>query len=463
MSKTITMKITFLGSNGVVTGSRHLVEHENTKILVDCGLFQGRHIAKRNWDPFPVDPRTINAIVLTHAHLDHTGYIPVLIKNGFKGTIYCSKATAALSAIVLRDSGNLQEEYAYLINKHESRHKNQDQNNTHEIKPLYTIEDAEKSLQYFHPIDYNSPINIGPLTVNLIFSSHILGSAFVEVSGGNQKLTFSGDLGQQHQLLMKAPPYIKQTDYLVLESTYGDRVHDKSDIFKELAQVISSTFKKNGVLVIPSFAVERTQTLLYCLYMLKKNKSIPDLPIYLDSPMAIEVTNLFCKFKEEHLLEQSLCQDLTSTAKYIRTVEESKEIDNLTHPAIIIAGSGMADGGRVVYHIKKFVSDPKNTILFVGYQAEGTLGNALISGEKKIRIYGVPHIVKAQIKKLSMLSAHADYNDILQWLSGFEQKPKKIFLTHGEPASAESLKEKIEQRFGFTVIIPKYEDYFDLD
>lgn len=453
------MKITFLNIEGEVTGSKYLIEdvgQANSKILVDCGLFQGKDNIKYNRDSFPVDPKTIDAIVLTHAHLDHTGYIPYLVKNGFEGKIYSSKATYALCEIILIDSGSLQEGYANLVNRREDSEK---------ISPLYTVKDAQRSLSFFHPVDYDKPFNIGNLTVTLIFSAHILGSSFVVISDGKNKLTFSGDLGRPNQLIMKDPPKIKDTDYLVLESTYGDRIHEESDAFQVLEQVINQTIKKSGILIIPAFAVERTQLLLYCLNQLKNKKLIPDIPVYLDSPMAIAVTELFCQFKEEHTLEESLCKDITRVAKYTRTARESKELDssNMNGPAIIIAGSGMADGGRVLYHFQKYISDKKNTILFTGYQSTGTLGQQLIKGENKIKIYGNKYIVRAEIKKLDMLSAHADYNEILEWLSGFEKAPKKVFLTHGEKAAGRNLKELIEKKFGWSVVIPKHAESFDLE
>ena len=448
------MKMTFLNIEGEVTGSRYLIEQADSKILVDCGLFQGKGNAKYNWQAFPIEPTTIDAIILTHAHLDHTGYIPYLVKNGFKGKIYSSQATYALCKIILSDSGSLQERHADFVNNQQGSEK---------ISPLYTVEDVQRSLHLFHPIDYDKPFTIGNLTLTLIFSAHILGSSFVVISDEKNTLTFSGDLGRPNQLIMKNPPTIKNTDYLVLESTYGDKLHEKSDPLLVLEQVIHQTIKKSGILIIPAFAVERTQLLLYCLAHLKNKKLIPDIAIYLDSPMAIAVTELFCEFKEEHTLEESLCHDITNVAQYIRTPQQSKMLDNdINAPAIIIAGSGMADGGRVTYHLQRYISDEKTTILFSGYQALGTLGQMLINGENMVQIYGKMHIVRAEIKKLDMFSAHADYNEILEWLSGLEKAPKKVFLTHGEESAERNLKELIEKKFGWTVIIPKHAESFDL-
>jgi metallo-beta-lactamase family protein len=446
------MKITFLGAVEEVTGSKYFIENKATKILVDCGLFQGNeNINNRNWEPFPIEPGSIEAIIVTHAHIDHTGYIPRLVKDGFKGKIYCSKATFALSSILLVDSGLLQEENA---------RKAHDPN----VVPLYTQKDAENSLKYFEPIDYDKRVNIGSLTFKLISSHHILGASFVVLSDGKRTLTFSGDLGRPNQLIMKAPPHLKQTDYLVLESTYGNRLHSKEDPLKAIGSVVRETLSRDGILIIPTFAVGRAQTILYILYQLKEQGVIQDtIPIFLDSPMAIKVNNLFCEFKDEHKFSIPLCQTAFSVATYTPTKEESKRINGIKGPAIIVASSGMAGGGRVLYHFEHLISDYKNTVLFVGYQAEKTVGRSLTEGAKEITIFGRPYKVHAQIKTVDMLSAHADYNEILAWLSFFESSPKKVFITHGEIEAAQSLKKKIEERFGWSAVIPKYLESFELD
>lgn len=448
------MKITFLGAVQEVTGSRYLVEDKDVRILVDCGLFEGNtEMIQRNWDPFPIAVDSIDALVLTHAHIDHSGYIPLLIKNGFKGKIYSSKATRELCAILLIDSGNLQEEEARNSNK---RRDTQDPL----VMPLYTKLDAENSLKFFQAIDYDTVLSIKSLQITLIRSGHILGSSFVIVSNGNCKLTFSGDLGRPEQVIEKSPPHLKETDFLVLESTYGDRLHAETDPIKALGEIVNETLEKRGVLIIPSFVVERAQTILYCLYQLKQKKIIPDIPIFLDSPTGIAVNHLFCKFKDD--LKLSTCKEIFSIAKYIHTTEESKQLDQIKSPAIIIAGSGMADGGKVMYHLQQFISDAKNTIVFVGYQAKGTPGWLLVKGAKELRIYGISYTVRAEIKMITGLSAHADYKEIIEWLGYFERPPKKLFITHGEIEAAESLKNKIEERFGWHAVIPKYLECFDL-
>lgn len=450
------MNITFLGAVEEVTGSRYVVEHNGIKILVDCGLFQGPwEITKHNWEPFPVAPKSIDAIILTHAHIDHTGFIPAFTKNGFTGRIYCSKATYALCAILLVDSGAIQEEDAKRRNKHKDPE--------HQTEPLYTKLDAEKALRLFQQVDYDTPFTIKGLQVTLTASYHILGASFVIVSDGKQKLTFSGDLGRPHRVIMKPTPHLSQTDYLVLESTYGDRLHEEGDPLQIIGEIVNDTVKKGGVLIIPAFAVGRTQTILYCLYQLKQKNLIPDIPIFLDSPMAISVNDLLCRFKDEHTLSPSLCKNVLAIATYTPTAEESKQIDLIKQPAIIIAGSGMADGGRVIHHLKQFISDPRNTIAFVGFQAKGALGSVLVNGASEVKMHGEWFPVRAEIKTINMFSAHADYQEIIEWLESFEKSIKKVFLTHGDLDAAQSLQKKIEERFGWPVVIPQYLESFDLD
>jgi metallo-beta-lactamase family protein len=442
------MKITFYGAVGVVTGSKYLIQEGDTKLLVDCGLFQGeRGLTRHNWDPFPINPESVDAIVLTHAHIDHTGYIPALVKAGFSGPIYSSHATYQTSGVLLLDAANLQEEEA----------------KEHHAPPLYTKEDAQKALGFFKPTDYDAQIQIKSLQVKLIRSGHILGSAFVVVTNGKETLTFSGDLGRPQQPILKAPPYIKATDYLVLEATYGDRIHSQEDPEKILSTVIQETVKKGGVIVIPCFSVMRTQLILYYLYQLQQKNSIPDIPIFLDSPTGISINNLFCKFADEYVLPQPECKAALGIARVTPTVAESKQIDHIKQSAIIIAGSGMADGGRIPFHLQQFLGDAKNTILFVGYQAVGTNGRILVDGAQVIRIYDKEYAVRAAIKTIPSFSAHADAHEIIEWLSHFEKAPKKVFLTHGEPESIAALKKSIEERFKWTVIVPKYMDSFSLE
>lgn len=447
------MKITFMGATQEVTGSRTLIEQGDTKVLIDCGLFQGDvQLREQNWDPFPVDPHSIKSLVLTHAHIDHTGYIPAFVKKGFKGPIYCSKPTFELCKILLLDSAMIQEEDAKKQNEEDPSHK---------IFPLYTREDAEYALRFFKPIAYDTEIDLGDgLRCRLIQSGHILGASFVVLSDGKRTLTFSGDLGRPQQVVMKSPPFLTSTDYLVLESTYGDRLHKEGDPEGILKRVVEKTVKQGGVLIIPAFAVGRTQIILYYLFQMRE--LLKKVPIFLDSPMAINVTQLYCDFNNEHKFSKTSCTNAFSIAQYVTEVKESKKLDQLKQPAIIIAGSGMANGGRVIDHFKYYISDPRSTVLFVGFQAKGTLGRKLVEGAQEITIRGKKYPVRASIESILSLSAHADYNEILEWLSHFEKAPKEIFLNHGEKESAESLQKKIQDRFGWNVVIPSYLESFEL-
>lgn len=445
------MKITFLGATKTVTGSKYLIESKDKKYLIDCGLFQGyKELRLRNWDRFPIDPASIEALILTHAHIDHSGYIPRLVSKGFKGKIYCTPATRDLCEILLLDSAHLQEEDARRANHyHYTKHK--------PALPLYTREDAKKALKLFKPVDFEMPFTLNN-NLHFTFSQagHILGSSFITLTGDETTVTFSGDLGRQHDPVMEPPEPPKQSDYLVIESTYGDRLHGNTDPMEELREIIVSTSSKGGSILIPAFAVGRTQSILYYLHQLKKSKSIPNLPIYVDSPMATSATELFCKYNQELRLSKAISEDVCNSAKYVRDVKDSKELDSLTYPSIIISASGMATGGRVLHHLKHFLPMHQNTVLLTGFQAGGTRGDRLVKGEKEIKIHGALYPVRARIENLSNTSAHADYAEIFEWLSKMPTPPKKVFITHGEAESAASLKEKIEQKFGWNVEVPDY-------
>ena len=378
------------------------------------------------------------------------------MKKGFRGKIYCSQGTFELCEILLIDNGNIQEENAKRFNEHKGDH-------VPDMQPLYNRTDAEYALRFFQVVDYEAPFKIGAFSITLVRCSHIIGSSFVIVSDGKNKLTFSGDLGGPNQLIMKAPTPLTHTDYLVLESTYGDRIHEEGDPIALLGQIINEAIAHGGMILIPAFAVGRTQTLLYCIYQLKQKKIIPDIPVFLDSPMAISVTKLFCDFKEDYTLPVDLCQDILHTATYTRTVDESKHLENLKGPAIIIAGSGMMEGGRMLHHLQNYISDPNSTLVLVGYQASGTRGSDLFGGAKQIKLFGRMYDVLAKVKVLDLFSAHADYKEILEWLAHFQKAPKKVFLTHGELEAAQALKVKIEQRFGWDVVVPKLKESYDLD
>lgn len=445
------MQITFLGAARTVTGSKYLLSINQKKILVDCGLYQGhKELRLRNWSQLPVDANSIDAIVLTHAHIDHTGYIPVLTKNGFSGKIYCTHGTRDLCTILLPDCGHLEEEDANRANKYGySKHK--------PALPLYTRDDALRALNYFNPFDYNQPIRIfDDLTVTFFPAGHIIGSAIVRLEHQGKTLVFTGDLGRAHHPILKPPAVITQADYLITESTYGDRLHEQSNPQDQMADIINRTVAAGGSIVIPAFAVGRTQDVLFHLHMLKINKRIPDLPIFLDSPMAQDVSDLLIKYSNEHTLSVDMCKALCQSAHYVRTPDESKAIDQYKHPVIIISASGMATGGRVLHHLKVFLPDERNTILFTGYQDPGTRGDKIVRGDKEVKIHGEDYPVRANVFIMQNMSAHADYNELVGWLKNFNNKPARVFITHGELQSAMSLKTTISNELGWNCDIPEY-------
>lgn len=449
------MKLTFLGATGTVTGSKYLLEDGGKKIMIDCGLFQGqKDLRLRNWENLPVNPRQIHALLLTHAHLDHSGYIPRLVKAGFRGPIFCSEATFDLCKILLPDSGHIQEEDAERANRYGyTKHK--------PALPLYTEVDARKTFELFKPLDFGKPHKLTEeLSFTLHRAGHILGAAFIRISdGGGTSILFSGDLGRLNDPVMKPPAKIQDADYLVVESTYGDRLHDKSDPTDDIERIINKTASRGGSVIIPVFAVGRAQAMLYYIHKLKSENRIKrHIPVFLDSPMAINASDLLCKHTNDHRLPLALCADICSVAECTRTVEESKAIYNKNNnmPKVIISASGMATGGRVLHHLKHHLGDPRNTILLAGFQAAGTRGDRLARGEKEIKIHGQMWAVNAEIEKLDNMSAHADYQEILHWMENFNSPPRKVFVVHGELEAAQSMKEKIEKKFGWNVLVPEY-------
>jgi metallo-beta-lactamase family protein len=445
------MRLTFLGATNTVTGSKFLLSVGNKKILIDCGLYQGlKELRVRNWEKFPIEPHLIDAVILTHAHIDHSGYLPVLVKNGFTGKVYCSPATKDLCAVLLPDSGYLQEEEAKFANKYGyTKHK--------PAIPLYTREEAEKTLSFFHAIDFRKEKKMDDdFSMSLIPAGHILGASFVQFKLFNTTILFSGDLGRPNDPIMRAPSIMQAADYLILESTYGNRLHNKVDPLDELADVINRTVARDGTIIIPAFAVGRAQHMLYLMYQLKLKKRIPNIPVYLDSPMAKDATDIFRKYTDLHRLDADLSQKVCEIASYVNTKEESKELDQMTNPKIIISASGMLEGGRVLHHIRVFGPDEKNSIVFTGYQAAGTRGADITNGKRELKVFGEKIPINAEVKILSNMSAHADYEEILTWLANFNHYPHKIFITHGEPDAALSLKEKIEEKYRCRCIVPEY-------
>lgn len=447
------MKLTFLGATGTVTGSKYLLEYEGSKTLIDCGLFQGlKELRLRNWEKLPVAPDSVDAILLTHAHIDHSGYIPLLVKNGFKGPVYCSRATYDLCSILLPDSGYLQEADAERANRYAySKHKT--------ALPLYTQKDAEQSLKQFKVVEFGQPHQLANgLTFTLSRSGHILGSAFIRLNDEQTSILFSGDIGRANDPVMISPAHMPGADYLVLESTYGDRLHEDTDPLDKIGKIIAETMARGGSVIIPAFAVGRTQSMLYYIYALKQSGAIPaTTPVFLDSPMAIDATELLIRHKNEHRLQEDLCAKVCHIAKYVHTAEESKALDHANGvPSVIISASGMATGGRILHHLKYFIGDTRNTILFTGYQATGTRGARLVQGEKEIKIHGKMWPVRAQVEDLHNMSAHADYSEIVEWLRHFQAAPHKVFITHGEPEAAAALQQKITDQLGWHAVVPDY-------
>lgn len=451
------MKLKFLGAARTVTGSKHLVTQGNTQVLVDCGMFQGqKELRLKNWEPFPGEISKLSAVVLTHAHIDHSGYLPLLVRQGFKGPIYATPATFALCEILLRDSGRIHEEDARRANKYGySKHK--------PALPLYTEEDAIKALKQFKTFDFGKELLLGEdLSVTASRAGHILGSAILSMRGSNTSVVFSGDLGRPGGEVMREPATIQHGDYLVLESTYGDRLHAKTDPSEELGRVIEETVSRGGTIVIPAFAVGRAQQLLYFLWRLKQKGKLPDVPLYLDSPMAQDATDIMRKFGNEHKLPEDVCRDVCHLPHYIDSVEESKKLHEGSFPKIILSASGMAEGGRVLHHIKRFGPDRNSAILFTGFQAPGTRGDKMLRGIREIKIHGQMVPIEARVEVLESMSSHADWSEMLSWLEGFTKPPRTVFLTHGNLEAAEALKRRIEEKFGWNVEIPTEGQEFSL-
>ncbi len=452
-----------LGAASTVTGSKHLLESGGKRILVDCGLFQGvKNLRELNWAPLAVEPADIDAVVVTHAHLDHTGYLPRLVRDGFTGPILSTPGTAAVAEIILRDSAYLQERDAAFLNKHKaSKH--------HPALPLYDSDDARRTVELFttHPFGQefslwdSDPSLPGP-TVTFRRAGHILGASTVEVFWAGRRIVFTGDLGRYNDPIMLDPDPVTAADYLVMESTYGDRVHEKTDPAETLAAVVNETVKRGGTLVVPAFAVGRAQTLLYYLWQLRSAGRLPDVPIFLDSPMAINASELLGEFPDDHRLAPGVYEGMCAMADYTRDAEQSMKISASTEPKIVISASGMATGGRILHHLKAFAPDPRNTIMITGYQVPGTRGASIAAGERFVRIYGEWVPINAQVANLAMLSAHADADELIRWASGFTSAPRKVFVVHGEPQPADTLRTRLGREFGWDAVVPRLNQFFDL-
>lgn len=440
------LRLRFLGGAGTVTGSRTLVEAGGRRILVDCGLFQGwKTLRLRNWAPFPVDPASIDAVVLTHAHIDHSGYLPLLIRNGFRGPVHATPATRDLCGVLLPDSGRIHERDAELANrKGYSKHR--------PALPLYTGEEGERALDSFRDVDFHTPTPIGRnIELTFLRAGHILGAAIAALRVDGTTIVFSGDLGRPSCPVMCAPDPIEEADVLVVESTYGDRRHDPADPEEALAAVVNRTIARQGTVLIPAFAVGRTQILLYHLERLRRSGRIPRVPIVMDSPMAIDATEIFRRHAKDHRLDRQRCAEVCGVAQLSRTPEESKRLDQQSEPMILISASGMATGGRVLHHLARMAPDPRNTLLFAGYQAPGTRGERIVRGETQVRLHGRAVPIRAEVESLDMLSAHADADEILAWLSKLERAPRMTFVNHGEPAAADCMRLRIRDELHWPV------------
>ncbi|MGQ9424349.1 MBL fold metallo-hydrolase [Gilvimarinus sp. F26214L] len=434
------MRITFLGGAETVTGSKFLVETKTTRVLVDCGLFQGfKWLRERNWETLPVDRDSLDAVLLTHAHLDHSGYIPRLYKQGYRGPVFTHAASRALCGILLPDSGHIQEEdAAYLARHHLSKHE--------KPEALYDQATAEASLTLFEGLQFGEHLQVGDLDITFQPAGHILGAASIIIRGEGKTVGFSGDVGQPDDILMRAPQPLPALDYLFLESTYGNRRHESTDPASELAQVVNDSVAKSGALLIPSFAVGRAQALQHMLATLMGDGRIPQLPIYLDSPMAINVSGIYCDFQDQHKLTDRQCQQMCEKVTYTRTVDESKALADIRYPHIIIAGSGMATGGRILHHMKRLLGDHRTTLMFAGYQAGGTRGAKMLAGADHVRIHGEWVKVKADVREIRGLSGHGDYADIEQWLKDSAvDKRTHIHLVHGDPEALDSQRDVLRQ------------------
>jgi metallo-beta-lactamase family protein len=451
--------LTFAGGAGTVTGSKYLIRANSRQFLLDCGLFQGmKDLRLRNWSEPPFDPRELAAVVLSHGHLDHTGYLPLLSKRGFKGPVYCTSGTADLIGVVLRDSAHLQEEDAARANKYGySKHR--------PALPLYTAEDAEAALLLLKPQNYGERFSIDDTThVLLRRAGHILGSATVEIQFDKpepRRLVFSGDLGRWDRPILRDPELVPEADVLLVESTYGDRLHT-SDPEEQLVKVITETAHRGGAVIVPAFAIGRTQELIWTIRKLEDQGRLPLISVYVDSPMAINVTDIYCRHPEDHdldmklLMDEKRCPLCCRQYNLVRTAQESKALNGHQGPMIIIAGSGMATGGRVLHHLKHRLPDHRNTVLLVGYQAAGTRGRTLQDGAKFVRIHGGDIPVRAHVETVTGLSAHADQNEILRWLGGFRRPPSNTYIVHGEPKAALSLSSVIETRLGWRTSVAEH-------
>jgi len=441
----------FLGATGTVTGSKFLLEARERKLLIDCGLFQGyKQLRERNWKPLPINPGDIDAVVLTHAHIDHSGYLPRLARYGFDGPVYATPATGDLCRYLLPDSGFIQEKDAEFANRHGfSRHR--------PARPLYTREDALHCLTLFRPVEFHQPVELfDGVRLTCTRAGHIPGAASLLLDIDGMRLLISGDLGHADSAIIPPPDPVPQADYVLVESTYGDRTRNRGDPEDALASIISKTVGRGGTVVVPAFAVGRTQLLLHYLNRLQRSGRIPPVPVFLDSPLAINATDVFADHPDDHRLSRAEAAAACALPRYVQDAEESRSLDHDPMPKIIIAGSGMATGGRVLHHLKVYAPHRAHAVVFTGYQAGGTRGAAMTAGAERIKIHGQYWPVRAAVHNLDMLSAHADADEIMRWLAGMEKPPRQVFVVHGEANASDTLRHRIEEALGWPACVPEY-------
>lgn len=450
----MTLKLSFLGGAGTVTGSKYLLDSGQHRIMVDCGLFQGyKNLRLRNWEAPPLAPQSLDAVILTHAHVDHSGYLPLLAKHGFRGPVYCTEATADLCRILLTDCGHLQEQDAAFANRHHfSKH--------HPALPLYSEEDAIKALRLLRPVPFDKPIAAaGGAQFSFHHAGHILGAASVRLLWEGASIAFSGDIGRYHDPLMPDPQSPGPADYLLMESTYGGRHHDAAAPQDVLEKIVGQTVARGGTVIVPAFAVGRAQLLLYHVGCLRRAGRLPaTLPVFLDSPMAIDATEIFRRHQQDQRLDPSDMELVGHGVRYVRTAQESKILTASPQAKIIVSASGMATGGRVMHHLEHYAPDPRNTILFTGFQAGGTRGAAITGGAAEFKSHGRYYPVRAEVHNLSMLSAHADHSELLRWARAFGKPARTAFIIHGEPAGADALRHALEEELDWTCRVPDHGD-----
>ena len=461
------MKLQFLGAARQVTGSQYYIEADGARLLVDCGMHQERAHLARNWDRSPLRLPDLDALLLTHAHVDHCGLAPKLVHEGFRGPIVTTSASADLLELVLRDSAEIQAEDAAFKKK---RHRKEGRRGKYPVKPLYTMQDVDRTLQRIEAVPYDQPVRIND-RVHVVFhdAGHILGSAIIELrvtdNGQPRRIVFTGDLGQFNKPIVRDPAVFTEADYVVMESTYGDRDHeDHGSVESQLEQVIVDAVDAGGKVVIPIFAVERAQELIYHLNRLLHAQRIPGIPVFLDSPMAADVTEVFRRHREcfdaeaEEIVAAGEAILRFPSLRVVRDVRESKSINDLKGPAVVMSTSGMCTAGRIKHHLARHIGDPASTVLFVGYQSQGTLGRQILDGNREVRIHGGSRLVRARVRQIQGVSGHADRNGLLEWLNHFQQPPRQLFITHGEQQASLALAEEVRQRMGWNVSVPEYRE-----